>query len=168
MGRRQQRLMKSKKGHIYFSAFLLWISGYAILAASRWSFKTGFFPLAIAIPLFGLVLIHLYLEFFGAPETAGGPAVDTEFSGEVSEEVARRRAFVIFAWIAAFILFVYLIGFPVTVPLFVFLYLKFQSDASWVHSSVLTVITWGFFYLLFQKLVHIQFEAGLLQTLLGM
>ncbi len=95
--------MKSK-GHLYFSAFLLLVSGYAIFAASRWSFKTGFFPLAIAIPLLVLVLLHLYLEFFGAPEVSKGPAVDADFSGEVPDEVARRRVLTIFAWIAAFIL----------------------------------------------------------------
>jgi hypothetical protein len=155
--------MKSK-GHLYFSAFLLLVAGYAIFAASRWSFKTGFFPLAIAIPLLILVLVHLYLESFGAPEVSKGPAVDADFSGEVPDEIARRRVLTIFAWIAAFILCVYLIGFPLTVPLFIFFYLKVQSEVSWVHSVALTTITWGLFYLLFQRLVHIQFEAGAIQT----
>ena len=155
--------MKSK-GHLYFSAFLLLVSGYAIFAASRWSFKTGFFPLAIAIPLLILVLVHLYLESFGAPEVSKGPAVDADFSGEVPDEIARRRVLTIFAWIAAFILCVYLIGFPLTVPLFIFFYLKVQSEVSWIHSVALTTITWGLFYLLFQRLVHIQFEAGAIQT----
>jgi len=159
--------MKSK-GHLYFSAFLLLVSGYAIFAASRWSFKTGFFPLAVAIPLLVLVLIHLYLESFGTPEVSKGPAVDADFSGEVPDDIARRRVVTIFAWIAAFILCVYLIGFPLTVPLFIFFYLKLQSEVSWILSVALTAITWGFFYLLFQRLVHIQFEAGAIQTWLGM
>jgi uncharacterized membrane protein (DUF106 family) len=147
---------------------LLLVSGYAIFAASRWSFKTGFFPLAIAIPLLILVLIHLYLESFGAPEVSKGPAVEADFSGEVPEDVARRRVVTIFAWIAAFILCVYLIGFPLTVPLFIFFFLKLQSEVSGLRSVGLTVITWGFFYLVFQHLVHIQFEAGAIQTWLGM
>ena len=159
--------MKSK-GHLYFSAFLLLVSGYAIFAASRWSFKTGFFPLAIAIPLLVLVLIHLYLESFCAPEVSKGPAVEADFSGEVPNDVARRRVVTIFAWIAAFILCVYLIGFPLTVPLFIFFFLKLQSAVNWLHSVGLTAITWGFFYLLFQRLVHIQFEAGAIQTWLDM
>jgi len=157
-----------RKGHLYFSAFLLLVSGYAIFSASRWSFKTGFFPLAVAIPLLLLVLIHLYLELFGVPEVSKGPAIDADFSGEVPDEVARRRVVTTFAWIAGFILAVYLIGFPLTVPLFMFFYLKFQSEASWFHSLALTAITWVLFYLLFQKLVHIQFEPGAIQTWLGM
>ena len=103
--------MKSK-GHLYFSAFLLVVCGYVIFSASRWSFKTGFFPLAIAIPLLALVLIHLCLESFGAAEVTKGPAVEAEFAAEVPDAIARRRVVTIFAWIAGFILFVYLIGFP--------------------------------------------------------
>jgi Tripartite tricarboxylate transporter TctB family len=159
--------MKSK-GHLYFSAFLLVISGYVIFTASRWSFKTGFFPLATAIPLLVLVLIHLYLELFAPAEISKGPAVEAEFSDDVAPEIARRRVITIFSWIAAFILFVYLIGFPLTVPLFIFCYLTFQSDAAWLSSIALTAIAWGFFYTLFQRLVHIQFEAGLIQSWLGL
>ena len=160
--------MKTKKGHLYFSAFLLLVSGYAIFAASQWSFKTGFFPLAIAIPLLASVLIHLYLELFGAPEVSKGAAVDADFSSEVPDEVARRRVVAIFASIAGFIVCVYLIGFPLTVPLFILFYLKLQSNVTWLHSLALTTITWGFFYLVFQHLVHIQFETGAVQAWLGM
>lgn len=160
--------MNNRKGHLYFSAFLLLVSGYAIFAASRWSFKTGFFPLAIAIPLLILVLIHLYLESFGAPEVSKGAAVDADFSGEVLDDVARRRVMAIFASSAGFIVSVYLIGFPLTVPLFLLFYLKLQSNVNWLRSLALTGITWGFFYLVFQRLVHIQFEAGAIQTWLGM
>ena len=49
-----------------------------------------------------------------------------------------------------------------------FFYLKFQSEASWFQSLALTAITWVLFHLLFQKLVHIQFEDGAIQTWLGM
>lgn len=160
--------MNNRKGHLYFTAFLLLVAGYAIFAASGWTFKAKLFPLATAIPILILVLLHLYLEFFGAQEVAKGPAVEAEFSAEVSDGAARRRAFIIFAWIAGFILFVYLIGFPLTVPIFIFCFLKFQSATSWTQALMLTGCTWVFFYLLFQRLVHIQFEAGAIQTWLGL
>lgn len=156
------------KGNIYFSSFLILIAGYVIFTASRWSFKTGFFPLAIAIPLLILAVVQLYLELYGAPEVSKGPAVEAEFSAEVAPEIARRRAVTIFSSIATFIFFVYLIGFPLTVPLFILFYLKFQSDAGWTHSIALTAITWGCFYALFQRLVHLQFEPGVIQIWLGL
>lgn len=159
--------MKSK-GHLYFGTFLILIAGYAIFTASQWSFKTGFFPLAVAIPLLGLTLLHFYFELFGAPEIIKGPAVEAEFSNQVAPQVARRRVVTMFSWMAGFILLVYLLGFPLTVPLFVFFYLKFQSEVSWIKSVVLTAITWGVFYGLFQRLVRIQFDTGLIQSWLAM
>lgn len=159
--------MNHRRGHVYFSVFLLLVSGYAIFSALGWSFKTKLFPLATAIPIFVLVLVHLYLEFFGAREVARGPAVEAEFSNESSDGNAQRRAITIFLWIGGFILSVYLVGFPLTVPLFMFCFLKFQSDAAWIHSALLTAATWVSFHLLFQRLIHVQFESGVIQSWLG-
>jgi hypothetical protein len=158
----------SFKGHLPFSLFLILIASYVIYSASHWSFKTGFFPLAIAIPLIILVLAHLFLEFFGAPEKAGGPAVDADFSTEVSPEVVRRRVIAVFSWIAGFIVLVFLLGFPIAVPLFMFFYLSLQSRTGLWWSIGLTAAAWGFFYFVFQRLIHLQFEDGLLQRWLGL
>jgi hypothetical protein len=159
--------MKST-GNIYFCVLLLCIAGYAAYAASGWSFKTGFFPLAVSIPLLVLVALQLYFELFGAAEVGKGPAVEADFTSGLSPEIARRRVLTIFSWIAGFIVSVYLIGFPPTVPLFMFFFLKIRSDAGWLHSIALTAITWVCFYALFQRLVHLQFEPGLIQMWLGL
>ena len=148
------------QGHIFTSIFLVAIAGYAIYFASGWSFKTGFFPLAIAIPLAILALAHLLLVLFGAPEPLGGVAVEAEFSNDVSPEIARRRATSIFVWIGAFIALVYFVGFPVAVPLFMLFYLKLQSAVDWFRSLLLTVITWGFFYFACNVLLMVQKLSG--------
>jgi hypothetical protein len=155
------------RGNIGFSVFLILLSSYVIYSASHWSFKTGFFPMAVAIPLIGVVLGYLLLEFFGAPEQARGPAMEAEFSQDVSPELARRRVITIFLWIAGFILGVFLIGFPLAVPLFIFFYLKVQSQVSWIGTIALTAAAWGFFYFVFQRVVQLQFEDGLIQAWLG-
>jgi hypothetical protein len=156
-----------RKGRMLFCIFLIAVAAYAIYSASGWTFKAGFFPLAVSIPLLGLATLQLLQEIFGKEESSQGAAVDLDFSSDVPPEVARRRVFTTFAWIAAFILFVYLIGFPLTVPLFILTYLKFQSEVSWPRSLAMTAIAWFSFHALFERLVHIQFEAGAFQTWLG-
>jgi hypothetical protein len=156
------------KGHSYFSLFLIAVAGYAILSASGWSFKAGFFPLATAIPLLMLALTQLLFEFFGGPERAEERAVDAEFAKDMPPEVVRRRVIAIFSWIAAFILFVYLLGFPIAVPLFVFLFLTWQSKVSWQRSFLLSAITWACFYAVFERLVNLRFESGWIQSALGL
>jgi hypothetical protein len=157
-----------RKGRMLFCIFLVAVAAYAIYSASGWAFKTGFFPLAVSIPLLILATLQLLQEIFGKEESNQGAAVDLDFSSDVPPEVAQQRVLTTFAWIAAFILSVYLIGFPLTAPLFILAYLKFQSEVSWLCSLAMTAITWGGFYLLFQKLVHIQFETGAIQSWLDM
>jgi hypothetical protein len=157
-----------KKGDLLFSIFLILVAGYAALSASQWSFKTGFFPLVIAIPLIVLTIVHLVLEFFGGAEKANGPAVEAEFTMDVEPAVARRRAIETFSWIAGFILLVFLLGFPLAVPLFMISYLTIQSRTGWLQSTVLTAGAWGFFYFLFQRLLNLQFETGVIQTWMGL
>ena len=157
-----------RNGRILYCVFLLAVAGYAIYQATGWSFKTALFPLAVSIPLLALVTIHLVQMIFGKEDAGGGAAVDVEFSSDVPPEVERRRVLGTFAWFVGFILSVFLIGFPLTVPLFIFSYLKFQSGVGWLATIIATVITWGCFYGLFQWLVHIQFEDGFIQTLLGL
>jgi TRAP-type C4-dicarboxylate transport system permease small subunit len=156
------------KGRVLFCVFLIALASYAIYAASGWSFKTGFFPLAVSIPLLVIVVIQLFHEISGKKDAAAGAAIDLEFSSDVPPEVARRRVLTTFAWIVGFIVSVYLIGFPLTVPLFIFTYLWFQSEVSWARSLALTAITWLFFHGLFERVVHIQFGSGAIQTWLGM
>ncbi len=157
-----------RSGRVVYCIFLMAIAAYAIYQASGWSFKTALFPLAVSIPLLALVTIQLVQIIFGKAEADSGAAVDVEFSSDVPPEVARRRVIGIFAWIVGFIVSVFLIGFPLTVPLFIFTYLKFQIGVGWLSAIVATAITWGCFYGLFQWLVHIQFEDGAIQTWLSL
>lgn len=157
-----------RKGRILFSLFLIAVGAYAVYLAWGWTFKARLFPLSVSIPLIVLAATQLLLDLFGKAETANGPSVELEFGAEVPPEVARRRVIAILLWIGGFILLVFLLGFPVAVPVFMLSYLGLQSRAGWWQSITLTAAAWGFFYGLFQRLLYLPFEAGLVQTWLGM
>lgn len=156
------------RGRVIFSAFLVAVAASAAYLALDWPFKAALFPLSVSIPLLILAAIQLLQLIRGKEETIDSSAVDLEFSSDVPPEIERRRVITAFAWIAGFILCVYLIGFPPTVPLFIFVYLKFESGVGWVNTLLLTALTWAIFYGLFEKLVHLQFEQGALQGWLGL
>ena len=157
-----------RKGRILFCLFLIAVATYAVWAAVGWTFKAKLFPLTVSIPLMILAVTQLLMEILGKAESTEGPAVDLEFSADVPPEVARQRVIGAFLWVAGFILLVYLFGFPLAVPIFMLSYLSTQSRVGFLLSLGLTVATWLFFYGLFQRLIHLSFEDGLLQTLLGM
>ena len=156
------------KGRMFFCGFLILVAAAAIYLALEWPFKAALFPLSVSIPLVILAAIQLGQLFLGKGEIVESAAVDLEFSSDVPPEVERRRVITAFSWIAGFVLCVYLIGFPLTVPLFICCYLRFESGVGRLPTIAATAITWAMFYGLFQKLVHLQFEQGALQAWFGL
>ena len=140
---------------------------FAVASASGWTFKAKLFPLVVGIPLVVLAGIQLLLDLRGRGEAAAGPPVDLEFSAEVPEDVARRRTVTLFAWIVGFVALVWLVGFPIAVPVFMGSYLLVQSGAGWWTATGLTALSWGFFYGVFQWALRLPFESGRVETWLG-
>ena len=156
-------------GRALFSLLLAAVAAFAVLSALAWPLKAALFPIVMGIPLCALALAQLVLDLRGpAPAADDGPPVDLAPAADVPPELARRRTIAVFAWMAGFISLVLLAGFPLAVPLFVFAYLRFQSAAGWALALGMTAAAWGFFYVLFERLLRLPFEAGLVQTWLGL
>ena len=155
-------------GRMLFCVFLIFVASTAIYLSLEWPFNAALFPLSVSIPLLILASTQLWQLLLGKEETIESAAVDLEFSSDVPPEIERRRVIAAFSWIAGFILSVYLIGFPLTVPLFICCYLRFETGIGALATMAATAITWAIFYGLFQKLVHLQFERGALQAWLGL
>lgn len=151
-----------------FSLGLAALAAFAIASASSWPLKAKLFPLVTAIPLFILALVQLVLDLRGKGEPEGATAGDIALATDVPPALARRRTLLTFAWMAAFVALVFLIGFPLAVPLFLFCYLMFQSSEGLWRSLALTAAAWGFFYGLFERLLRLPFGAGIVQNWLGL
>jgi hypothetical protein len=136
-------------GAALFSLALAAIAGYAVYTALRWPPKAALFPLTMGIPLLVLSLVQLMIDLRDPPPPA--------------QAAARRRSLGVFAWMAAFIALVLVAGFPIAVPLFVFSYLVMESREGWLTAVALAGSAWALFHLLFQRLLHFPFEAGLIQ-----
>ena len=135
-------------GAALFGVGLAVVAAYAVYAALRWPPKAALFPLTMGIPLLVLALAQTVIELRDPPPPAA-PA-------------ARRRTFAVFAWMASFIVLVLLAGFPIAVPIFVFSYLVMESRERWGLSIALAAAAWDVFHLLFERLLHFPFEAGLI------
>jgi hypothetical protein len=68
----------------------------------------------------------------------------------------------------AFVTLVFLVGFPLAVPLFVFSYLVLQSAEGLWRSLALTAAAWGFFHGVFERVLRLPFGAGIVQNWLGL
>ena len=138
--------MRRLSGSAIFSLCLAAAAAYAVYAALRWPPKAALFPLTMGIPLLVLAVAQTVVELRDPPPPASS-----------------RRALVVFAWMVTFIVLVVLVGFPVAVPLFVFSYLVVEGRERWLLALVLAAAAWGAFHLLFERLLHFPFEAGLIR-----
>jgi len=146
------------KASLALSAAIMACSGFAVYAASGWPWKAALFPIAIGIPVFCLAAAEVVWSLVGS----AGPerAMDFEMSTDVPAPVAARRTALTVGWMVGFFAAIALIGFPYAVPLFVFLYLRLQGREGWMFSVLFSAAVWGFFYLVFDRLLHLPFPAG--------
>ena len=145
-----------KKASLALSALIMIVSGYGVVAATAWPWKAALFPLVIGIPLFALAAAEALWTLFGT-DPANDEARDFQLS---MGKDTLRRTLTAAGWIFAFFAAIVLLGFPIAVPLFVFLYLKLQGREGWGISIAITLGTWAVFYGLFDLLLHLPFPAG--------
>ena len=150
----------SRKASLGLSILIMLVAGYAIYAATAWPIKAALFPLAIGIPLFALAAV----EFLWSILDKSG---ETPVEGDPALVGAGRRMLVAVGWMLGFLAAIVLLGFPIAVPLCVFLYLKLQGGEGWVMSIVVTAAVWGIIYGLFDALLHLPFPPGWLLEWLG-
>lgn len=141
------------------------VAGYTLYVSLDWPLRTALFPRVIGIPFLCLAITELFLNAFGTKTQREGHAVDFEFSTDVDPAVARRRTLAMFAWTLGFFALILLVGFPLGVPLFVFLYLKAAGKEGWLLTILLTLLSWLFMEGLFDRLLHIPFAEGWLLSL---
>jgi hypothetical protein len=153
-----------KKASLALSVLIMIVSGYGVIAATAWPLKAALFPLVIGVPLFCLAAAEALWTLFGSAPAGSGEARDFQLS--IGKDTI-RRTLAASAWILAFFAAIVLLGFPVAVPLFVFLYLRLQGREGWGVSIIMTAAVWGVFYGLFDLLLHLPFPAGWLLAWLG-
>ena len=94
--------------------------------------------------------------------------MDLQLSTHLPEKVTLRRTALAIGWILGFFVAIVLLGFPIAVPLFVFLYVKIQGRESWGLSLVFALAVWALFHGLFDRLLHLPFLDGWIQAWIGL
>jgi hypothetical protein len=144
-----------------------------VYLAQEWRMQARLYPWAIGIPMVILAIAQVILDLKGvkakqSDDGAPPTPMDFQFTKDIDPATAKKRAIIMFSWLFGFFALIWLLGFPIAIPLMMFAYFKFQGGESWVLSTTLTVIAWLFFYGLFVKLLTLPFPEGLIITWLGL
>lgn len=154
------------RASVSLAVAIMLVSGYGVISAWAWPWKAALFPLAIGIPLFGLAAVEALWSLLGAAP-AEGEAADFQLSRHLPRSETLRRTAIATGWMLGFFAAIVLVGFPLAVALFVFLYLKVQGREGWTLSAAFTLVLWAVFYALFDRLLHLPFPAGWLASWAG-
>jgi len=148
-------------GKAFISMSLMVIAVAAAVPALEWPFRSALFPLTVGICVFAMAVVETILTLFDERKAAGkAGALTTTLPEDVDPKTAFWRTINIFAWTFGFFLMIFFVGFPIAVPLLVFLYLKCQGREGWRITLVLTGATIVFFYGLFIWLLETVFPVG--------
>ena len=147
-----------------------------LYTSREWSLQARLFPWTIGIPALGLCLIQLFMDLWKAVRP-GSEAVDDDqgimdlkVDKDVAPALVVRRAANIFAWISGLFASIWLVGFLVSIPLFILFYMRFQSRETLLSSLAWTAGTVGFIIGLFHYILRVPWShpviGGLQEILL--
>jgi len=154
------------KASLVLGAGIMLLSGAAVVIAMDWPWKAALFPIVIGIPVFCMATAEVIWGLLDP--AARSEAMDFQLSGHLPQKIATQRTLLAIAWMLGFLAAIVLLGFPLTVALLVFVFVKFQGREGWVTSGIFTIVVWAFFYAVFDRLLHLPFPAGWIQTWVGL
>ncbi len=147
-------------GRAWMSLAIMGVAAGVVISGLGWPFKAALFPVVVGVPLLILSTIQFLKSAFFAKEPIKEATVDFKLSEMEDKALEKKRTITISLWIFGFFFLVLLIGFPIAVPLFMFLYLKLHGKEKWTTSLLLTFVAWASFYGLFVKFCDIPFMPG--------
>ena len=151
-------------GRTWMSISLILISGGVFITALQWPMKAAIFPMTIAVFVFVLAAVEVFLGLYlkqNAKETSTMDfKISTAEDMDIDEATVRKRVMMLALWIAVFFGLILLVGFPMAVPVFFVVFLRVYGKEGWKMSIILAASAWVFFYGLFIQLLHIPFADG--------
>lgn len=150
----------------FLTFLILAVFFVAIYTAGQWQYQARLFPWSIGIPAVLLCVVQLGLDLFRFGDSADGDdlasIMDLPVDRGVPVSVVVRRAANTFGWIGGFFFVIWLVGFIITVPLFVFLNLTIQAREKLSVSLIYTGAMLIFLLGLFHYILHIPWPAGVI------
>jgi hypothetical protein len=146
-----------------FIVILLALATAMTVMSLQFSFESRLLPFTCAALAAGLLLFLLLMGYqsglarwYARQERQAL----TDLAPMTREE--RRKERTIFAWFLGGVVLVFLVGFLVAIPLFLFLFLRLHARESWAISVVLPLCVGAIVYGGFVYVLRVPLEGGLL------
>jgi hypothetical protein len=135
----------------------------ALYVAKDWPIRASI----IILLLGGIGVILVLIQFiFDLKDlrSENSKVLRPTYEVQAIEHQGRWGSLEIWAWLWGLFLAIHLIGFPIALPLFVFSYVKLYGGG-WMTALLLTGLTWGFLYGLYDYLLSVPWPKPWLSFL---
>ena len=160
-----------QKGSFWYSACLVVIPVLIIAGALHYSKEAKLVPWMVGIVTLILGVIVLTGEIF--PSLGGIFEMDLFKVGtetlekstspaKASDPGSINKMLGGFVLMIGFFILIWLVGFLLAVPLYVFLSLKLLGRLRWLRSALITLTVWGFVYMVFEYAMSLHLFRGIL------
>ena len=152
---------------LLFTLFATAVFCFVVVTAREWPLGSRLFPWWVGIPMLLLSLVQLGLELYRStqpvdPQRDSVETGDLQVDWNIGTRLVVQRAAKFFGWLIGLLLGIWLLGFFVTVPLFVLLYLKLEAKEGWLLSLALTVGALIFLIGLFEQVLKTHWPLPLI------
>ena len=154
-------------------AFLLTIALSIVLGATAYAGKQQLTAFVIGIPTIALLVFLILAETtprlvdltraFGVSEDA---SPDASEGGGGMEAGTWRRVAIVYGWVVGFFAVTFVLGFYVAIPVFMTLFLAFESRLRAVYAVGITVAAGIPLYVIFRLVLDIPLWAGILPRII--
>ena len=154
--------LKANPGALFTVIVLLLMLGL-VLSAKQWQYQARLFPWTIGIPTLLLCFLQLGLDLFRTQKSSDSAGMmDLPVDRSVPVSVVIKRAINIFGWIFGLYFSIWIIGFIISVPLFLVLYLRIQAGESWKITAIYNTVMTLFLIGVFEMVLHIPWPPGII------
>jgi hypothetical protein len=147
------------RGNSYFLMVIMAIMLVIVGSSLRMDyFKSKLLPILIGSIVFVLAAVALKQEIFPANRQA---AAGIELRAGEKDKQRGRAYLIAWAWVIAFLMAIYLIGFFIAIPVFIFCFMA-SHGIGWIKAITFAIVTVAFVYGIFEFAVGITLYPGLL------
>ena len=157
----------------WLSLFFVAVIGTAVATSNQWDWDTRLFPLVVGIPALFMAVCQVVVDLTSSQESDrsnGAPTtqiLDIPTDQSIPREVVMRRTVASLGWILSFTFSIWLVGFLIGAPLFVFFYLWYEANARVRVSAGIAGLTTIFIWGLFDQIMHTAWPEAIIFKLLG-
>jgi len=152
---------------LIFSACLPVVFAYGVYESLSYMYLAKIFPLSISLVMFIAALVNLFRELMEirTPSDAAVKKVidtaDLESDWDIPMAAVWSKLLVYLAGILMLYLFIWIIGYPLSITLFIILFYRYVTETGWIGAFIAGAAGMGFLTLV-SKLLTMDWPQGLI------